>query len=210
MRFEGIRDSAVRKWKRVETANGPRFRSALAAHEAALLKNLVRRDDRLARRARIFLAVRRTRGDHRYQDREYRTPARTRRCAGCCRISTSPTTTTRSERRYLRQPQRRAAQSARAGDHRRQTRCGTAVIGHGSGRRRPVRADRGRRERLDRGGQRHSADAGRHARDRAGGPGSPAGRPSAGRRTRRLPMADRPAGIPGPGADGPDDPDGCR
>jgi Domain of unknown function (DUF2017) len=30
----------VRKWKRVETANGPRFRSALASHEAALLKNL--------------------------------------------------------------------------------------------------------------------------------------------------------------------------
>jgi hypothetical protein len=31
----------VRKWKRVETANGPRFRSALASHEAALLKNLI-------------------------------------------------------------------------------------------------------------------------------------------------------------------------
>ena len=31
----------MRKWKRVETANGPRFRSALAPHEAALLKNLV-------------------------------------------------------------------------------------------------------------------------------------------------------------------------
>ena len=31
----------MRKWKRVETGNGPRFRSALAAHEAALLKNLV-------------------------------------------------------------------------------------------------------------------------------------------------------------------------
>jgi hypothetical protein len=31
----------VRKWKRVETAGGPRFRSALASHEAALLKNLV-------------------------------------------------------------------------------------------------------------------------------------------------------------------------
>jgi Domain of unknown function (DUF2017) len=31
----------VRKWKRVETANGPRFRSALASHEAALLTNLV-------------------------------------------------------------------------------------------------------------------------------------------------------------------------
>jgi hypothetical protein len=31
----------VRKWKRVETANGPRFRSALASHEATLLKNLV-------------------------------------------------------------------------------------------------------------------------------------------------------------------------
>ena len=30
----------MRKWKRVETANGPRFRSALAPHEAALLKNL--------------------------------------------------------------------------------------------------------------------------------------------------------------------------
>ncbi len=31
----------MRKWKRVETANGPRFRSVLAPHEAALLKNLV-------------------------------------------------------------------------------------------------------------------------------------------------------------------------
>jgi len=31
----------VRKWKRVETADGPRFRSALAPHEAALLKSLV-------------------------------------------------------------------------------------------------------------------------------------------------------------------------
>ena len=31
----------MRKWKRVETADGLRFRSALAAHEAALLKNLV-------------------------------------------------------------------------------------------------------------------------------------------------------------------------
>ncbi|OBB67894.1 DUF2017 domain-containing protein [Mycobacterium sp. 852014-50255_SCH5639931] len=30
----------MRKWKRVETADGPRFRSALASHEAALLKNL--------------------------------------------------------------------------------------------------------------------------------------------------------------------------
>jgi hypothetical protein len=31
----------VRKWKRVETAAGTRFRSALDAHEAVLLKNLV-------------------------------------------------------------------------------------------------------------------------------------------------------------------------
>jgi hypothetical protein len=31
----------VRKWKRVETAHGLRFRSALAPHEAALLKTLV-------------------------------------------------------------------------------------------------------------------------------------------------------------------------
>lgn len=30
----------MRKWKRVETANGPRFRSSLAPHEAALLINL--------------------------------------------------------------------------------------------------------------------------------------------------------------------------
>ena len=31
----------MRKWKRVDTADGPRFRSALAAHEAALLQSLV-------------------------------------------------------------------------------------------------------------------------------------------------------------------------
>ena len=31
----------MRKWKRVETADGPRFRSSLAAHEAALLQSLV-------------------------------------------------------------------------------------------------------------------------------------------------------------------------
>ena len=31
----------MRKWKRVETADGPRFRSSLDTHEAALLKNLV-------------------------------------------------------------------------------------------------------------------------------------------------------------------------
>jgi Domain of unknown function (DUF2017) len=31
----------VRKWKRVETADGPRFRSSLAAHESALLQSLV-------------------------------------------------------------------------------------------------------------------------------------------------------------------------
>ena len=31
----------MRKWKRVDTADGPRFRSALAAHEAALLHSLV-------------------------------------------------------------------------------------------------------------------------------------------------------------------------
>jgi len=30
----------VRKWKRVDTADGPRFRSALAAHEVSLLQNL--------------------------------------------------------------------------------------------------------------------------------------------------------------------------
>lgn len=31
----------MRKWKRVETASGPRFRSSLAVHESALLTNLV-------------------------------------------------------------------------------------------------------------------------------------------------------------------------
>ncbi len=34
-------DPAVRKWKRVEASDGPRFRSALAAHEAELLSSLV-------------------------------------------------------------------------------------------------------------------------------------------------------------------------
>lgn len=34
-------DRAVRKWKRVDGAGGPRFRSALAAHEAELLSTLV-------------------------------------------------------------------------------------------------------------------------------------------------------------------------
>lgn len=29
------------KWKRIETADGPRFRSALAPHEASLLKNMI-------------------------------------------------------------------------------------------------------------------------------------------------------------------------
>lgn len=32
----------MRKWKRVDTPEGPRFRSALASHEAALLTGLVR------------------------------------------------------------------------------------------------------------------------------------------------------------------------
>jgi Domain of unknown function (DUF2017) len=32
----------VRKWKRVDTADGPRFRSSLAAHEASMLRNLVK------------------------------------------------------------------------------------------------------------------------------------------------------------------------
>ncbi len=31
----------MRKWKRIESAQGPRFRSTLAPHEAALLRNLV-------------------------------------------------------------------------------------------------------------------------------------------------------------------------
>jgi hypothetical protein len=39
--LKGYPGSNVRKWKRVETADGPRFRSALDSHEAALLKNLV-------------------------------------------------------------------------------------------------------------------------------------------------------------------------
>lgn len=31
----------MRKWKRIDTADGPRFRSALAPHEAALLRSMV-------------------------------------------------------------------------------------------------------------------------------------------------------------------------
>jgi hypothetical protein len=34
-------DAPVRKWKRVHTANGPRFRSSMAAHEASLLQSLI-------------------------------------------------------------------------------------------------------------------------------------------------------------------------
>jgi hypothetical protein len=34
-------DATVRKWKRVETAHGQRYRSSLASHEASLLQNLV-------------------------------------------------------------------------------------------------------------------------------------------------------------------------
>ena len=32
----------MRKWKRVDTADGPRFRSTLAAHEASMLRSLVK------------------------------------------------------------------------------------------------------------------------------------------------------------------------
>jgi len=32
----------VRKWKRVDTADGARLRSSLAAHESALLQSLVK------------------------------------------------------------------------------------------------------------------------------------------------------------------------
>ena len=46
-----------------------------------------------------------------------------------------------------------------------------------------LRADRGRRERLDRGGQRPAPGPGHHARHPPGRPRSPARRPSAGRRT---------------------------
>lgn len=38
--IRGYSGSIVRRWKRVETRDGPRFRSSLAPHEAALLKNL--------------------------------------------------------------------------------------------------------------------------------------------------------------------------
>jgi Domain of unknown function (DUF2017) len=38
--IRGFRRFPVRKWKRVETGDGPRYRSSLASHEAALLKNL--------------------------------------------------------------------------------------------------------------------------------------------------------------------------
>ena len=40
-RCSRIADDTVRKWRRVEGADGPRYRSALAAHEADLLSSLV-------------------------------------------------------------------------------------------------------------------------------------------------------------------------
>lgn len=41
-RFKRIAEETVRKWKRVQGADGPRFRSALAPHEAELLSSLVK------------------------------------------------------------------------------------------------------------------------------------------------------------------------
>ena len=87
----------MRKWKRVETAEGTRFRSALAAHEATLLQSLVK--------SLMDMLV----------DREASSPTdeleeltgmrtghsdlrRTTRWRDCCPISSGPSTTIRPAR----------------------------------------------------------------------------------------------------------------
>ena len=110
----------MRKWKRVDTADGPRFRSALAAHEAALLSSLVT----------SMLGM--------LEERESSSPADeleeiTGMQTGNSRPPQDdtmkrllpdfyrPQTRSPGRVRHRGEPQQRAAQPARAGDHRRET-----------------------------------------------------------------------------------------
>ncbi len=119
----------VRKWKRVDTADGPRFRSALAAHEAALLQSLVT----------SMLGM--------LEERESSSPADELEEITGMKTGNSqppqddtmkrllpdfyrPQTRPSCRLRHRGEPQQRAAQPARAGDHRRETPSGATVVGH--------------------------------------------------------------------------------
>ena len=191
----------MRKWKRVETADGPRFRSSLAPHEAALLHNLVDVDDRLARRTRILFARRRTRRDHRDQDRQFGTPEDRHDAAAAARFL-PPQTDTRPDpgRAEASTPRCAACTSRRSSTPNvlRHNSCWTpfrqAADGSSSPRTTPTP-----------GLPRSTTFGWRWARMLEIGPDGPErlpDRPSDGRPPRRLPVADRAAGVPGAGADG--------
>ena len=184
----------MRKWKRVDTAEGPRFRSALDAHEAALLHNLVDVDDRHARRTRIILAHRRTRGDHRHEDRQLRAARRRDDAAAAAR--------------FLPSRRRRPGRSARDSLNGALRSLHEPAI---------IDAKREAAQRLldtlpDGGGKFELTEDDAHAWAAAVNdvrlalgtmleisPTAPIGcrRPSAGRASRRLSVADRAAGVPG-------------
>ena len=110
----------MRKWKRVDTADGPRFRSSLASHEAALLESLVS----------SMVAM--------LEERESSSPADELEEITGLKTGNSRPPEDETMKRLLpdffrsqnehpagsgsnREPEQRVAQSARAGDHRRQT-----------------------------------------------------------------------------------------
>ena len=197
-------DPTVRKWKRVDTADGPRFRSALAAHEAGAAEQPRDFDARDARGTRIIFSCRRTRRDHGYADRQFAASAGRHDEAAAARLL--PLADRSSGRlRHRGEPQQRTAKPARAGDHRRETSSGTTVAGHRAAGRREVRTHRGRRACLGRRGQRRAAGAGHDARHRPQRARAAARRPSDGRASRRVSVADGAAGVPGAGSHGQDD-----
>ena len=116
----------MRKWKRVETADGPRFRSALDSHEAALLKNLVD--------SMIGLL----------DERESSSPTDELEQITGMKTGNSERPDNATLQRLLpdfskpddaatdvtREPECRSAQPARARNHRGQTRCSTTAIGY--------------------------------------------------------------------------------
>ncbi|EUA50013.1 hypothetical protein I552_0942 [Mycobacterium xenopi 3993] len=165
----------MRKWKRVETADGPRFRSALAPHEAALLKSLVgslidmldQRESSAPPDELEQITGMRTGNSRPPDDATLRRllPDFHRPDDDDPHAAESLNAALRS----LHEPEIIDAKRVAANNY--WTRFQTT----GS-----VRVDRAGRQCLDRGRQRHPAGAGHHARHQPGRAGAPAGRPSAG------------------------------
>ncbi len=172
----------VRKWKRVDTAEGPRFRSALAPpHEAALLKNMVASVQGML------------------DEREAATPSDPlEQITGIRAGNPQPpddTTMRRLLPDFFKPPQRdhpagSAAAESLNGALRslhepdiidaKKVCSATSFFGHPSGWWGPVRDHRRRRQRLGLRRERRPVGAGRDARDRPGGSRPSADRPSAG------------------------------